>query len=67
MLTHKILEKHRLGLREVLSQFDTIKATFERPIDFEWKRYFDGFDVLILKDKPGSIEVELIKNETYKS
>ena len=65
MLTAKILEKHRLGIRDNLSKFDSIKAKFKRPIEFEWERYFDGFDVIILDDKEDYVEVELIKNETY--
>ena len=65
MLTRKILEKLKFGIREALDKFDSIKARFKRPIDFEWERYFDGFDDLILKDNQDFVDVELIKNETY--
>ena len=65
MITRSILEEHRYGIREVLEKFDTLKAEFKRPLDFEWERYFDGFDVLILEENPKSVLVELIKNESY--
>lgn len=59
------LEKHREYIRQALAKFDSVTATFQRPIDFEWERYFDGFDVLILEHSGKSVKVEFTKNETY--
>jgi hypothetical protein len=64
-INRNLLEKHRLGIREVLSKYDRFTATFVRPIDFDWERYFDGFDVFVIAEDSSSVKVEFTKNESY--